>query len=195
MTCVGLSPLVRGKPQKPGEKNDYSGSIPACAGETIPYSSCISSRRVYPRLCGGNSRACTFLDIVLGLSPLVRGKPLPGDDFLADFGSIPACAGETSWVSVVFCPFRVYPRLCGGNTKGSHSAPLHWGLSPLVRGKPNASASVSSGNRSIPACAGETSSHVLYQNRPWVYPRLCGGNSCIQHYDLLKKNGFSILIC
>ncbi len=50
----GLSPLVRGKLiDAVGVARDV-GSIPACAGETIPYSSRISSRRVYPRLCGGN---------------------------------------------------------------------------------------------------------------------------------------------
>ncbi len=71
---AGLSPLVRGKPTIwPGDSLP-GGSIPACAGETIPYSSRISSRRVYPRLCGGNPSTLVIASRRPGLSPLVRGK-------------------------------------------------------------------------------------------------------------------------
>ena len=80
----GLSPLVRGKLiDAVGVARDV-GSIPACAGETIPYSSRISSRRVYPRLCGGNACSSVPRRIAEGLSPLVRGK-LPRNGFFRIF--------------------------------------------------------------------------------------------------------------
>ncbi len=69
------------------------------------------------------------------------------------------------------------------------------GLSPLVRGKLCMKTALLTFWRSIPACAGETEHLLCGHPSTGVYPRLCGGNSCIQHYDLLKKNGFSILIC
>ena len=171
------------------------GSIPACAGETLWRRMSCAMGGVYPRLCGGNIEIIVDDVPFWGLSPLVRGKrclslclPVPG-------GSIPACAGETLDLLLIFCLCWVYPRLCGGNCC-SVALPLCWpGLSPLVRGKRQHHDTNIYTRGSIPACAGETLSHSKSGNLTRVYPRLCGGNSCIQHYDLLKKNGFSILIC
>ena len=50
----GLSPHARGKPQPVLVIQMVSGSIPACAGETIISSGMPSLRRVYPRMRGGN---------------------------------------------------------------------------------------------------------------------------------------------
>ena len=70
------------------------GSIPACAGEPLPWRRETGSLRVYPRVCGGTTDRAAFLWVVVGLSPRVRGnlglhtQPDPAN------GSIPACAGE-----------------------------------------------------------------------------------------------------
>ena len=174
---------------------ERGGSIPACAGETYACIGMAFRTRVYPRLCGGNLIAISLCMMLVGLSPLVRGKrPLCSSAGLCA-GSIPACAGETvplCW-SMPVC--WVYPRLCGGNRLHLLVGLSFQGLSPLVRGKQNRSRPNRLQPGSIPACAGETIPMIPDDSRPGVYPRLCGGNSCNQHYDLQKKNGFSILIC
>ena len=69
---MGLSPRVRGS-RRPGLVHlTILGSIPACAGEPGDLRSRFSTRRVYPRVCGGaladpNASGCQS-----GLSPRVR---------------------------------------------------------------------------------------------------------------------------
>ena len=69
---------------------------------------------VYPRVCGGTERRRRVSGGGGGLSPRVRGNPLP---VLSDYvlpGSIPACAGEPiTYDGFVWLPV-VYPRVCGG---------------------------------------------------------------------------------
>ena len=49
-----------------------------------------------------------------GLSPRVRGNHFPADHRDAQFGSIPACAGEPRAGNSLMSRPRVYPRVCGG---------------------------------------------------------------------------------
>ena len=51
------------------------------------------------------------------------------------------------------------------------------GLSPHGRGKRSRTLSWRTPVRSIPARAGETGAATRYNERYWVYPRPCGGNS------------------
>ena len=51
-----------------------------------------------------------------------------------------------------------------------------FGLSPRVRGKPRAAASVNIVIRSIPACAGEAEYLSTDTSTGKVYPRVCGGS-------------------
>ena len=92
---TGLSPLVRGKLDLIVSCFFMSGSIPACAGETIGSTIGQSSGRVYPRLCGGNEGHYSVTHARMGLSPLVRGKRKENHVATVMVGSIPACAGET----------------------------------------------------------------------------------------------------
>ena len=132
---MGLSPLVRGKLQSPISTMSLMGSIPACAGETSWPLTIGSTARVYPRLCGGNSRTRFEHHLVAGLSPLVRGKLGQHYRYHPNSGSIPACAGETAIRVVIPTMMWVYPRLCGGNIAGRIFRAIGLGLSPLVRGK------------------------------------------------------------
>ena len=50
---IGLSPRVRGNPERMDELPDRSGSIPACAGEPEVAPGVNAAYRVYPRVCGG----------------------------------------------------------------------------------------------------------------------------------------------
>ena len=90
----GLSPRVRGNRRLDGFTHHLEGSIPACAGEPPPRWFHPSSRRVYPRVCGGTVTIFGQGRWVGGLSPRVRGNrdQIQAAGYRA--GSIPACAGE-----------------------------------------------------------------------------------------------------
>ena len=100
--CAGLSPRVRGShrmwnsPSEPGgvyprvcggaaawtdRRPGTTRSIPACAGEPPSAPSCKSRlpSRVYPRVCGGALPSAGHPFHVKGLSPRVRGSPIPLD--------------------------------------------------------------------------------------------------------------------
>ena len=53
-------------------------------------------RPVYPRVCGGTSKARYASLAMAGLSPRVRGNPAFSRVSHYSLGSIPACAGEPS---------------------------------------------------------------------------------------------------
>ena len=53
------------------------GSIPACAGEPLSTTPSVAMTAVYPRVCGGTPVLGRRLDAVDGLSPRVRGNPIP----------------------------------------------------------------------------------------------------------------------
>ena len=172
----GLSPRVRGKRKDPATATASRGSIPACAGETCII--CWVDRRseVYPRVCGGNGTYRSLLPGGGGLSPRVRGKHLWFALPEKYRGSIPACAGETYAQPGPAGPAQVYPRVCGGNALGLGRRWRWRGLSPRVRGKHPPGVAGTVGRRSIPACAGETTSYLMPGSPAMVYPRVCGGN-------------------
>ena len=90
----GLSPRVRGNRQRPEPPHPQLGSIPACAGEPPPLGLRRRTSSVYPRVCGGTSRASPKPTSCSGLSPRVRGNQEDADGRIWVTRSIPACAGE-----------------------------------------------------------------------------------------------------
>ena len=112
---LGLSPRVRGNPERLNLVADDPRSIPARAGEPLCRGRKQDARGVYPRACGGTVFLLTKSARYFGLSPRVRGEPgrfRPG-----------------------FTP-RVYPRACGGTESGRIEKSVGPGLSPRVRGNP-----------------------------------------------------------
>ena len=91
--------------------------------------------------------------------------------------SIPACAGEPTPSSPAPKPFRVYPRVCGGTLSACGTAASARGLSPRVRGNPNAGRSWRGSTGSIPACAGEPPFGAFGFAGVLLYPRVCGGTT------------------
>ena len=75
----------------------------------------------------------------------------------------------------------VYPRVCGGTGHIDHVWYLYMGLSPRVRGNPDAARIVLARHGSIPACAGEPVSTRSSTTTTRIYPRVCGGTG-----DLMK---------
>ena len=85
---------MRGNQEVLDQREVAYGSIPAYAGEPgLPFG-LGGSRGVYPRVCGGTLRRWPEEFAKLGLSPRMRGNPLPGDDTMETERSIPAYAGE-----------------------------------------------------------------------------------------------------
>ena len=133
----GLSPRGRGKLLPFRRPSIRPGSIPAWAGETYTGKGNLSIGKVYPRVGGGNSARSYRRRRSSGLSPRGRGKRRDSDRSLAERGSIPAWAGETSWNPGWSARPGVYPRVGGGNSGGKSRRRFPPGLSPRGRGKPN----------------------------------------------------------
>ena len=110
----GLSPRVRGNQGITRRGPRWSRSIPACAGEPASPSEWTVLTRVYPRVCGGTSKASKISIEVNGLSPRVRGNPPASRGRKQGQGSIPACAGEPRAGLKLLATYGVYPRVCGG---------------------------------------------------------------------------------
>ena len=90
-------------------------------------------------------------------------------------GTIPACAGEPRQKPPSRGLTRDYPRVCGGTRWRLHQARHGLGLSPRVRGNPNACPAEVTRARTIPACAGEPRSCERTSSALRDYPRVCGG--------------------
>ena len=130
----GLSPRVRGNLLHLQQQVARAGSIPACAGEPRWRSRRRPGNGVYPRVCGGTRLSPHAAPFGRGLSPRVRGnrnRPQPAG---LGLGSIPACAGEPRSLVMLTGVSGVYPRVCGGTSKGSQIGDIWAGLSPRVRG-------------------------------------------------------------
>jgi len=171
----GLSPRVRGSPRSANWCPTAHGSIPACAGEPRGPRRSASARRVYPRVCGGATSIVTVRIKKLGLSPRVRGSPDLREFLHLRGGSIPACAGEPRSTACPGRSWRVYPRVCGGAPARTAKNMSSSGLSPRVRGSPEAQYLVQVLVGSIPACAGEPDFLRIFNSFWRVYPRVCGG--------------------
>ena len=171
----GLSPRVRGNPKRRARRRRRLGSIPAGAGEPPTSSATQSTRRVYPRGCGGTRVRAACQPAAPGLSPRVRGNPGGGGADFPSSGSIPAGAGEPPQLAGRRSAGRVYPRGCGGTDVREDRIADGYGLSPRVRGNPVLRRPPCAADGSIPAGAGEPRSCGRSASRRRVYPRGCGG--------------------
>ena len=176
-TWTGLSPRVRGSRGLARARNGTVGSIPACAGEPREKPTPRTSKRVYPRVCGGAALAVSLVRALRGLSPRVRGSPPNLPPRSARPGSIPACAGEPPGLPVSMRIGLVYPRVCGGASTVAVIRDPSSGLSPRVRGSHDGGGPIAPSTGSIPACAGEPRSDARGVREHRVYPRVCGGAS------------------
>ena len=180
---VGLSPRVRGNPGGRGRRGGAGRSIPACAGEPMSLSFGWRWRGVYPRVCGGTPSVLAPFRYSQGLSPRVRGNHWHSLEWQGCSRSIPACAGEPPAASSKPHRRPVYPRVCGGTPAGTSGCWPARGLSPRVRGNPQARPREGQGAGSIPACAGEPTTSEPGRTRAMVYPRVCGGTSPAFRFD------------
>ena len=151
------------------------GLIPAHAGEPFGPQGCPHILRVHPRPCGGALGIVRNKDGGTGLSPPMRGSSNGRVVPSVHPGSIPAHAGEPTSNQVGSSFVRVYPRPCGGARLTVAMETRVPGLSPPMRGSPEARRDQDPQLGSIPAHAGEPSKSSRIPSRTWVYPRPCGG--------------------
>ena len=152
---LGLSPRVRGNPERLEHYTAECGSIPACAGEPSRVLQMRLEDGVYPRVCGGTPASWPCAMPSAGLSPRVRGNHGVAGPSVDCGGSIPACAGEPQYSPLHCITMKVYPRVCGGTYVRLRSAGPEEGLSPRVRGNLRRRDARAQRHGSIPACAGE----------------------------------------
>ena len=149
--------------------------IPAGAGEPARSQDQVPAGMAYPRGCGGADMRDLFLYGQQGLSPRVRGSPYQPMSLPSPQRPIPAGAGEPARKAVSALPDRAYPRGCGGARRATQSRLTLRGLSPRVRGSPQAPEPGTPRVRPIPAGAGEpTPARASWRCRG-AYPRGCGG--------------------
>jgi len=105
----------------------------------------------------------------------MRGHPFRGKTLTPEMRSIPADAGAPILHGHQGFHTGVYPRGCGGTrVEEARPSPLG-GLSPRMRGHPEACFRSCRAERSIPADAGAPLTEEQRVSDAMVYPRGCGG--------------------
>jgi len=118
-------PRVCGGTQRGGRRGRLGpGSIPACA--EVPSAPRCRGRSslVYPRVCGGTASPKRRSLAARGLSPRVRRYLLHAFTEIQGVGSIPACAEVPHRAARPGDSGEVYPRVCGGTSRGRR---VPWG--------------------------------------------------------------------
>ena len=131
----GSSPLTRGKRQQAGKTLDVLGLIPAHAGKTLSPRPRRQSSEAHPRSRGENENTNQRGLLIVGSSPLTRGKPVGGVLGNLCPRLIPAHAGKTNWEGCQASPRAAHPRSRGENLQSSVRGSRRRGSSPLTRGK------------------------------------------------------------
>ena len=93
--AAGSSPLTRGKPWAAIVDAWNAGLIPAHAGKTTGVEVGGEASGAHPRSRGENRGSRPIVLLLLGSSPLTRGKQARGLPPLGAVGLIPAHAGKT----------------------------------------------------------------------------------------------------
>ena len=132
----GSSPLTRGKPAHPGHRQELSRLIPAHAGKTSMSMWSPRCEGAHPRSRGENQCPGARAALMLGSSPLTRGK-------LHERGHDELARGA-------------HPRSRGENIKLPGRTGAFLGSSPLTRGKRLHPRGRNLARRLIPAHAGKT---------------------------------------
>ena len=174
---AGSSPLTRGKLLQLQSCQNHERLIPAHAGKTMRSSIVSVTSGAHPRSRGENWHTVHVRYLILGSSPLTRGKPIYTTSAENSDRLIPAHAGKT-WFPCRRRSIRwAHPRSRGENNAARWTASCVTGSSPLTRGKlPNLTIP-SLTNRLIPAHAGKTAAPALVRPSRRAHPRSRGENS------------------
>ena len=172
----GSSPRVRGKHRAHVGAAHTRRIIPARAGQTRCRRTGMRARPDHPRACGANVNTWSPIDLNIGSSPRVRGKPIRHHVARDRRRIIPARAGQTGRRARRVEQGPDHPRACGANTAHEVKTCRKHGSSPRVRGKLILLALPPRPIRIIPARAGQTISLSGTLRRRADHPRACGAN-------------------
>ena len=132
---AGSSPLTRGKRRLPAPVRRRPGLIPAHAGKTRADGPEREQGTAHPRSRGENCPSRRMVFVVLGSSPLTRGKPSHSRRERCGGRLIPAHAGKTSAMWAIVSSQAAHPRSRGENVCELGGGDGDRGSSPLTRGK------------------------------------------------------------
>ncbi len=180
----GIIPAPRGKRGVLLRALSGPGFIPAHAGKTSQSSAHRACPRVHPRSRGENGSLFLHRHMVLGSSPLTRGKRDFARDELGCVGLIPAHAGKTSSSHCTKTTRQAHPRSRRENVVLAEGVGPAMGSSPLTQGKRVSLRHVPVTTGLIPAHAGKTRSWLARSGRSWAHPRSREGK--------LKQNSYRI---
>ena len=173
----GSSPLTRGKHARGVDRVNDEGLIPAHAGKTPDASRSVCMARAHPRSRGENRAFTNACSVVLGSSPLTRGKPCARGSGRVEIGLIPAHAGKTGCRRRRPSRGRAHPRSRGENRLAGRWLLRGLGSSPLTRGK-RFKVVAGRGRRGlIPAHAGKTCVRGMGLGPFRAHPRSRGENA------------------
>ena len=172
--CMGSSPRVRGTLLRDCGRDDRTGIIPACAGNTLIGRGALPRSGDHPRMCGEHPGGHEVEWDRSGSSPRVRGTPGRGGHNPNRVGIIPACAGNTARGPCTTRPCRDHPRVCGEHEKSQPVFMVSLGSSPRVRGTRPRGGHGLRALGIIPACAGNTRYGSRGYQRTRDHPRVCG---------------------
>ena len=170
----GSSPLTRGTHTFIFCQLGGRRFIPAYAGNSALACSRRARRSVHPRLRGELRFSASRLSRENGSSPLTRGTlgRFPGTSQSDRF--IPAYAGNSMTNNRLLCWFSVHPRLRGELEISAVMLFALSGSSPLTRGTRQGQCPNSGTHWFIPAYAGNSVNHLIFQEKQPVHPRLRG---------------------
>ena len=171
---IGSSPRVRGTQSCPDRLARGCRFIPACAGNTARVVATLPALPVHPRVCGEHTGCIGSIGVITGSSPRVRGTRRKRFGARKLLGFIPACAGNTMAMHEQAWSATVHPRVCGEHGAIPADGVPPTGSSPRVRGTPGPDYQGVDTDRFIPACAGNTPSHISASAISSVHPRVCG---------------------
>ena len=175
-TCVGSSPLTRGKRRRGLPSRLRCRLIPTHAGKTSMISTSGTGSGAHPHSRGENSQDDRPPPSFPGSSPLTRGKLNAREFQRVRERLIPTHAGKTVCSNDCGGPAQAHPHSRGENElseKVAHNAP---GSSPLTRGKLLQEEGRSVNDRLIPTHAGKTPTAHGTGGWPWAHPHSRGEN-------------------
>ena len=190
--ACGSSPLTRGKLRAPFSHRDMVRLIPAHAGKTALSASICAAGSAHPRSRGENPMSGEAKGLIMGSSPLTRGKRQMERRHEGMAGLIPAHAGKTTRCTLSGAACAAHPRSRGENHVLAVESAQEFGSSPLTRGKPTTSGTPMVSARLIPAHAGKTDRPVNCMSVTPAHPRSRGEN-CVGGAHVNASRGSSPL--
>ena len=183
----GIIPAPRGKRGVLLRALSGPGFIPAHAGKTSQSSAHRACPRVHPRSRGENGSLFLHRHMVLGSSPLTRGKRDFARDELGCVGLIPTHAEKTPGTRRRARQRRAQPHSRGENSNLRRNDFSAAGSSPLTRGKLIPVQGRFLVERLIPAHTGKTKSAQSQQSASWAHPRSRRENRANKAHPAFQK--------